>query len=151
MKPVIIGVGNRWRGDDGVGPRAIDAIDELGRDDVDVLVLDGEPARLAAAWVGRPCAVVVDAIRADAAPGTIHHLADPDRMASVISAASTHGGGVAVAVALARALGTLPGRLVVLGIEPAGVGHGDRLSPEVARALPDVVTLAVAEVSGACV
>jgi hydrogenase maturation protease len=151
MNPLVIGVGNRWRRDDGVGPRVVDAIAALGRDDLDLLVLDGEPARLAAAWAGRSCVVVIDAIRAGAPPGTIHRLADVDTVPPASPAASTHGGGVAAAIALTRALGALPGGIVILGVEPATVGHGDGLSPAVADAVAGVVERALEEVAGTCV
>ena len=54
MRPLVIGVGNRWRTDDGIGPLVVEAMEAQGCDDVDLLVLDGEPARLVMAWEGRP-------------------------------------------------------------------------------------------------
>ena len=42
---------------------------------VELLVSDGEPARLIEAWSGADLAVVVDAVRADPArPGRLHRL-----------------------------------------------------------------------------
>lgn len=151
MKPLIIGVGNRWRRDDGIGPRAVDALARSGCAEADLLELDGEPARLAAAWAGRPCVVVIDAIRGGSAPGTFRVLDGAGEIPSGVRDASTHGGGVAAAVALSRAIATLPARLVVMGVEPAATGHGDELSPEVAAMLDEVVEQAVREVSRACV
>jgi hydrogenase maturation protease len=151
VRPLIVGVGNRWRGDDGVGPRAVDAIGALGRDDVDVVVLDGEPARLVTAWTGRDCVVVVDAVRTGAPPGTIHHLVGPDAIPAPAAGTSTHGGGVAAAVELARALGTLPGHLVVVGVEPAATRQGDGLSPIVDASLDAAVARVLKEVRRACV
>jgi len=151
VNPLIIGVGNRWRGDDGVGPAVVDAIAARGRPDVDVLVLDGEPARLAAAWTGRSRVVIVDAIRTGAAPGTIHRVVGADAVPRSPAGASTHGAGVAAAVALARALEALPEHLVVLGIEPATVGHRDQLSPAVDDAVAEVAGRALEEVTGTCV
>ena len=150
-KPLIVGLGNRWRGDDGVGPRVVEVIAALGRDDVDVVELDGETSRLVSAWAGRQHVVLVDAVRAGAPPGTIHQLIGPDRIPTVVGEASTHGGGVAAAVALSRALGNLPVRLVIVGVEPAAVDHDDQLSSAVACVLDDVVERVLEEVSGACV
>ena len=151
MKPLVIGVGNRWRGDDGVGPRTVDAISRLGRDDVDVVALDGEPARLVSAWTDRHCVVVVDAIRAGAQPGTIHHLVGDDRIPAPGGESSTHGGGVAAAVAIGRALGSLPERLVIVGVEPAAIDHAAHLSPAVAGAIDEVVDRVLKEVNDTCV
>lgn len=151
MKPLIVGLGNRWRGDDGVGPRVVEVIAALGRNDVDVVELDGEASRLVSAWAGRRSVVLVDAVRAGAPPGTIHQLIGPDRIPTVIGGATTHGGGVAAAVALGRALDSLPVRLVIVGVEPAAIDHDDELSPAVAAALDEVVERVLEEVTGTCV
>jgi hydrogenase maturation protease len=55
--------------------------------------------------------------------------------------ASTHSLGVAAAVGLARALGTLPSRLVIYAIEARHSLVGEDLSPEVDRAVDEVVAL----------
>ncbi|MDX2381772.1 MAG: hydrogenase maturation protease [Acidimicrobiia bacterium] len=150
MKPLVIGVGNRWRCDDGVGPRAIDALAAEARDDVELLILDGEPARLVDAWAGRASVVVVDAVRGGASPGTVHRVDALGGDLAVAASPSTHGAGVAAAVALGRALGRLPERLVVLGTEPACVGDGGDLSAPVAAAFDELVRRAAEEVATAC-
>jgi hydrogenase maturation protease len=147
LTPLVIGVGNRWRGDDGVGPRAIEALAHIEGLDAELLALDGEPARLVAAWQGRPVVVVVDAIVAGDPPGTVHVITDLDRLPDPAAGASSHGGGIAEAVALGRALGQLPDRLLVVGVEPATVGHGEMLSPSVAASVDAVVGLIAAEVA----
>lgn len=156
MKPLIIGVGNRWRGDDGLGPRAIDALEAKAAahpelPPFDTVELDGEPARLVFAWAGRPLAVVIDAIRTGARPGVLHCLDALDRELTAPPSASTHGAGVACAVALGRALDRLPERLIVLGIEPAQTDHGDTFSAPVAASFERLVARAAEEVSSACV
>jgi hydrogenase maturation protease len=148
--PLVIGVGNPWRGDDAVGPRTIEALARLGdhdRLDADLLTLGGEPARLVAAWQGRALVVVVDAIVTGQPPGTVHVITDLDRLSSETADVSSHGGGIAEAVALGRALEQLPDQLLVVGVEPAAVGHGDGLSPLVAASVDAVVRLVATEVT----
>ncbi len=58
--------------------------------------------------------------------------------AELFPATSTHAWGVAQAVALGRVLGALPPYLVVYGIEGQDFGPGREVSPEVARAVPEV-------------
>ena len=161
-RPLVIGVGNRWRSDDGVGPVIADTLVRLGHaagdvtvsgvvpGDADVVTLDGEPARLVAAWDGRSHVVVVDAIVTGDRPGTVHLIDELERVPSPRSEASSHGGGVAAAIALGRVLGRLPERLVVIGVEPARTGHGDQLSPAVEAAVDDVARLVVEEVGIRC-
>lgn len=150
MKPLVIGVGNRWRCDDGIGPRVVDALaGDLGGA-VDLLILDGEPARLVEAWAGRTSVVVVDAVRSGASPGTLHRVDALGGNVAVAASPSTHGAGVADAVALGRALSRLPDRLVVLGTEPSCVDHGADLSAPVAASFDELVRRAVEEVATAC-
>ena len=96
---VIIGIGNPMRTDDGVGPAAIERL-ERDPPDGDLLLLDAEPTRLIEAWRDRALAVVVDAVRTGAAPGTIHErtLDQLDDVDAAPTAASSHGTGVAEAI-----------------------------------------------------
>lgn len=76
---VIIGVGNPFRGDDGVGAAVAervrrDAQASAGGDGVEVTCLDGEPARIVEAWDGAGLAVLVDATRSGTAAGTITRI-----------------------------------------------------------------------------
>jgi hydrogenase maturation protease len=57
---------------------------------------------------------------------------------------SSHGIGVAEAVELARALGRLPRRLTLIGVEAAGFEVGASLSSAVADRLDDAVRAVVA-------
>lgn len=141
MRPLVIGVGNRWRRDDGVGPEVVEALERLDGSGADLLVLDGEPTGIVAAWDGRSGVVVVDAIVSGDPPGTVHHLTDPDRLPKPVGDPSSHGAGLAEAAALGRALDRLPTRLVIVGVEPAALDHGAGLSPPVAASLDAVVRL----------
>jgi len=142
---VLIGVGNPFRRDDGIGPALAVAIDALDLPGVTVLASDGEPSRLLDAWAGASLAVVVDAARpGDGDPGQIHRFAD-DCPAQASGSASTHGLGIAEAVELGRALDRLPGRLVLFAVAAEDVGYGDQLSQPVQAALPDLTRQVLAE------
>ena len=58
---------------------------------------------------------------------------------------STHAFGLAEAVELARALGRLPPRLIVYGIEGKSFEAGVGLSPEVGAAVQEVVERVLGE------
>jgi hydrogenase maturation protease len=92
------------------------------------------------AWSGVSRVFVVDAVHSGAAPGTVVRVdAVRDPLPSEAFQTSTHAFGLAGAVELARALGSLPAALVVYGIEGADFGHGQGLSSEVAAAVPEIV------------
>ncbi len=129
----VIGLGNAWRRDDAAG---LEVARRLGG-----RALEGEPAGLIEALEGADEAVVVDAVSSGAPPGTVHRLeaGSSPLPAELFGVSSTHALGLAEAVELARALGRLPARVVVYGIEGADFAPGSGLSPEVAAAVDRVV------------
>jgi hydrogenase maturation protease len=151
---VVIGVGNPWRRDDGAGPAVATALRARLDDSVAVLELDGEAARLVDAWDGADLAVVVDAVRTGAVPGTVHLLeADGDADAGgeagpAGGTTSSHGLGVEQAIELARVLGRLPRRLVLVGIEGADFGPGSDVTAAVAAAVGPAVRVVADVVEG---
>lgn len=142
---VVIGIGNPFRRDDGIGPEVAAQIQRRQLPGVRVVIADGGPADLLEAWEGADLAVVVDAIRrVPASPGSIHRLT-ASQLETGGSAASSHGLGVADAVRLARVLERLPRQVVVLAVEGADTGPGTGLSGAVAAAVPQAVAAVMAE------
>jgi hydrogenase maturation protease len=92
------------------------------------------------AWSGCDRAILVDATQSGAASGTIRRLeAHQAPLPPELQRSSTHLLGVADAVELARALGRLPERTIVYGIEGESFDTGAGLSSAVAAAVPQVV------------
>ncbi|MGQ9368545.1 hydrogenase maturation protease [Azospirillum sp. ST 5-10] len=147
MADRVIGIGNRFRSDDGVGPLVADRLAALGLDAVEH---SGEGAGLIDAWDGAGRVVLVDATRSGGAPGTLVRL---DALAAPLPRdllrCSSHRFGVAEAVETARALGRLPPALIVYGIEGARFDFGLALSPAVADAVDEVVRRVRAEITPA--
>jgi len=141
MTAMIIGVGNPFRCDDGVGPAVVDL---LRRENLPGATLEyslGGTADLIELWADAPRVIVVDAVRSGPAhPGRVHHLTVPDVHTERIRAASSHGLDLGEAVELARVLHRLPQRLELFAIEVERVGHGQGLSPPVAAAAVRVAT-----------
>lgn len=141
---VVIGIGNTMRGDDGIGPAAVDCLEQRHprgpAAELDLLVLDGEPTRMIEAWRDRRRAIVIDAVRAGGEAGAIHRLeVGRDPLPRVVASTSSHSTGVAEAVELAMTLDRLPEELIVLGVEPSDVSLGNGLSDEVRKALGTLV------------
>ncbi|MCH0539672.1 hydrogenase maturation protease [Streptomyces sp. MUM 203J] len=137
----VIGVGNEFRRDDGVGWAVI----RLLRDRASLRPLppgtvlsvsDGEPARLIGLWEDTALTVVVDAVRTGPGrPGRVHRLAARDTELPGAGAATSHGLGFGEAVELARALGRLPRHLCVYAVEAADTSLGTGLTPAVEAAV----------------
>jgi hydrogenase maturation protease len=135
MPVVVIGIGNAYRSDDGVGPEVVNLLRDKGLAGVALEYSLGETAELIDVWAGVPLAILVDAVRAQPAhPGRVHHLVVPDVHTERIRAASSHGIDLGEAVELARVLGRLPARLELFAIEVDNVGLGTGLSEPVAAA-----------------
>ena len=135
---LVVGLGNAARRDDAAGliaARRLGALGLVAREH------EGDPVALLELWRGAESVVVIDAVRSGAAPGTVHRLdaSCAPLPAGLRGSTSTHAVGLAEAIELARALGRLPGRLLVYGIEGARFEAGTGLSPPGEAAVDSVV------------
>lgn len=140
LRVLVLGLGNEFRGDDGVGRVLARRLGEAVWPGVAVREESGEGAALMEAWKDADSVILVDAVQSGDAPGTIHRL---DARAQSIPAKffhySTHAFSVAEAVELARALNQLPPRLILYGIEGRDFSAGEKISPQVAAAMDDLL------------
>ncbi len=146
----VVGCGNPSAGDDAVGLIAVREV----RSELETLpgveVVEAGPAlNVVHLLEGVDAAVVVDAVRSPQGRRSAGEIGraepGPDGLpADVATSLSSHGFGLAEAVALAGALGHVP-RIVFLGVEVSDVAVGRPLSAAVAGALPRLVELIRAE------
>jgi hydrogenase maturation protease len=138
---VVIGVGNELRGDDRAGLEAVRRVCESKLPaSVRVHLHQGEAVDLLELWDGADAAVLVDTVRSGAPPGTIHRLDSSEvPLPSPVRRSSSHTIGIAEVIELARALGTLPSKILVYGVEGRQFEAGTELSREVAEALDRLV------------
>ena len=141
----VIGFGNRDRGDDAAGLVVTDWLRTELPADVGLLQLSGDPMAALATFDSGDGVVIVDAMAAAGAPGTVTRFTGADDFAAY-RGRSTHGLGVGDVVRLAVALGSLPERSVVYGIEGQDFQPGHELTPYVKEAVPAVVARILEEV-----
>jgi hydrogenase maturation protease len=137
---VVIGIGNPYRRDDGVGPAVVERLRLRGLTGVTLAECDGEPTRLLDLWADADLAVVVDAARTGShGPATIHRrsLRHPSLIGT--GSASSHGVDLGDAVAMAAALDRLPRTLLLYAVEAADTSLGVGLSPVIEAVLDDLV------------
>lgn len=140
---LIIGIGNRDRGDDGAGPVLAQAL--ARQPGIRVVESQGEPAALlellGAAHATGESVILIDAAEFDAEPGSI---LDWDVAAAPLPAlgggTSTHGLGLPEALELARVLGQLPAQCRVYAIRGLDYEAGADLSAPVQAALDELFT-----------
>ena len=131
---LVVGVGNPWRGDDAAGLAVARRVRERSPG-LDARELEGDAAALLELWAGHSRVAVVDAARTGSPAGTLHVFRADREPLPVELRSSTHAFGVADAIELARALGRLPPRLDVYGVEGVEFGLGTPLTPAVQRAI----------------
>jgi len=106
--------------------------------------LEGDTSALVDLLAGASSAIVIDAVRSGASPGTVqrYDVGRTSLPAALSSSSSSHLVSAAEAIELARVLGRLPEMTTVLGIEGERFDLGAAISHRVAAAIEEVVALA---------
>ncbi|MGO9333021.1 MAG: hydrogenase maturation protease [Acidimicrobiales bacterium] len=138
QRVLVAGLGNEYRCDDGAGPAVAAYVGERTPSNVDSKVIR-EPLDLVGAWDNVDLAVIADATRSGATPGTVQlvDLGGGENADSYAGPMSTHGMDLARVLRLARAMGLAPRRVVVVGIEGENFEDGIGLSPAIEVAVPE--------------
>jgi hydrogenase maturation protease len=142
---IVIGVGTTSRSDDGIGAEVAARVRALSLRNVAVVESAADP-ELMGVWTPADEVVLIDAVVSGATPGTVicrDVTAQP--LPAAWFALSSHHVGVAETIELARALGRLPSRLVVVGVEAGSLAVGFGLTPAVAAAVEPAVAAVRAE------
>jgi hydrogenase maturation protease len=135
VRTLVIGIGNDLRGDDGAGPAAIRILRSRAGPRLELRTCSGEAVELMETWGDAEVVVLVDAISSGGVPGSIHHFEVSAPLPATTVPSGSHSSGLPEAVALAEALGRLPPRLIVFGVEGACFKVGAPLSPAVSDAI----------------
>jgi len=142
-KTLVLGLGNPLLTDDSIGLHVAQKIRTqwTERPDIEVDEASTGGLQLMERLIGYDRAIIVDAIRTGAAPGTIHHLA-PDAIPTQHSA-SSHDANLATALTLGRQAGApLPtnDNILLIAIEAADVTtFSETCTPQVTSAIPQAI------------
>jgi hydrogenase maturation protease len=144
---LVLGLGNRICGDDGLGITAVERLERLYDCPEGVQVLDGGTLGLSLLPYLEDArdVILVDAVRADAPPGTFVHLEGGEVPPAVYERLSPHQIGVSDLLAGADLLGHSPERLVLLGLVPETLDLSLEHSDAVEREIPALVERIVEE------
>jgi hydrogenase maturation protease len=137
---LILGIGNPLRGDDGLGSAVIEWLHEH-KLPAQVLAAEGGTAGLdlVTLLTGYRRAIIVDAAEVGRAPGDwLRYTLDAVQLKERESKLSLHAAGLAEALALGAALGTLPAEVIIYGVQPAQLDWAIGLSDKVQLAVPRV-------------
>ena len=141
MRCIVVGVGNRFRRDDGVGLRLLNVLEEdFAIEGVDFRESSGELTELHEIFSSYESVILIDALHDEVRPaGELVRLEGPQITKLVAgTSSSTHGLGVAQALQMTEALGTGPKRIVLYGIVGKDFDFGPDLSSDLEKSLPRI-------------
>lgn len=143
---VVIGLGNPLMGDDGLGLAALARLREQWELPAEVATVDGGTwgMNLLPLLEDAETVVLLDAIDAGRSPGELVLLEGDDVPRGLGLKLSPHQIDLREVLALLELRGTLPARLVAIGLQPERVEMSASLTPVVERRVGKVVTGAVA-------
>jgi hydrogenase maturation protease len=148
---IVLALGNPLRGDDGVGPAVLEALERSGRVPDGVELVDGGTPGLETALLleGRRRAIIVDATDIGRSPGEWKRLSPSDVLrppGDMPLGGAIHNAGLAEALALGQALAILPLRFTIYGVQPLELGWSTGLSEPVQKAIPAVCAAILDEI-----
>ncbi|MDO8927123.1 MAG: HyaD/HybD family hydrogenase maturation endopeptidase [Sideroxyarcus sp.] len=142
MKILVLGIGNTLLADEGVGIVAMQELEAIYGMREDMEFIDGGTLSFTLAVPISECdaLLVIDAAELGAEPGTVRSFEgdEMDRFLGENRKSSVHEVGLLDLRAISLLTGYWPQQRALIGIQPAFVGWGEALTPEVAAALPEV-------------
>lgn len=139
-KIAVLGIGNPLCRDDGIGIRIIQEMRYSGKYPGIELIDGGTSPDLLSLLdqdVGK--LVIVDALKGGGPPGSIYRLAIDDGNISEETPVSLHGLGVLDSLLLMNKLGMPRPEVTIVGVEPADVSHGLKLSAQLEAVIPALI------------
>ena len=148
-KTLVLGLGNILLGDEGVGVRVVERLQELYEFPQEVQVLDGGTLALDLLPYVEDAdrLLVIDALEMGAEPGAIARLEGDEVPAFLSIKISPHQMGLADLLAAARLRDVYPEQLVLWGVQPGAMRPGLALSSSVVAQVEALVNRVLAELS----
>ncbi len=150
-KVLIAGVGNRLMGDDGFGPRVIDLLSSAPLpENAEARDIGTAGLTIATDLSEYDLVVFVDSVNMEGEPGQLHKsgIMVEEEVGDIaeLSRFTLHEVGLEGLLKFAKAIGSLPPRVVLIGCKPKAFGPSLELSPELEDALHEAAEMALATV-----
>ncbi|MFO7792233.1 MAG: hydrogenase maturation protease [Candidatus Saliniplasma sp.] len=131
MKTIgVIGIGNLYRGDDGIGPKLVQKLQEkpfsphilffdIGLGEIDLLHILKDLDSV----------LIIDAVNFDGDIGEFRFF-EIDEVDSIREISGSHGSNLFQIIELSRKLDEAPDEIIIMGIKPSEMELGDEMSTE---------------------
>jgi len=150
----IIGFGNKYKSDDGIGIRVIEELEKLECfKDKNIEIIDGGTSGIDLLFLLRDCqkAIIIDAMDAGQKNvGDIVNIKVSDVEEFIkrdYKSFSLHDFNLADILKLARALKINTKNISIIGINPKSIDFGENLSPEIEKKIPDIISMVNKEIN----
>ena len=145
---LVVGIGNDFRRDDGVGRAVAAKIRAWNNPQVETRLFNRGSIELINDWKEYAKVYVIDAVVSGEDPGKVFRFTvPPQQLPATHFCTSTHAFNLADVVRLAGTLNALPDTLIIYGVEAKSVDHGEGLTPEVQTGADMVVRNISAELN----
>jgi len=139
----IIGFGNKFRSDDGIGIRIIKELEKL-EFFKDIEIIDGGTSGTDLIFWIKNCEkiIIIDAIDTGQNTGDVINIKVDDIEEFIkkdYKSLSLHDLNLADVLKLIKAL-KINTRISIIGIKPKSIDFGDKLSPEIERKIPKIIS-----------
>ncbi|MBU2563752.1 MAG: hydrogenase maturation protease [Actinobacteria bacterium] len=140
----IIGFGNKYRSDDGIGIRIIEELEKLDSFK-DIEIIDGGTSGSDLIFLIKGCSkiIIIDAIDAGQNVGDVVNIKINDIEEFIrrdYKSLSLHDLNLADILKLIKAL-KIDADISIIGVKPKKMDFGDRLSPEIEKKIPEIISL----------
>ncbi len=146
---VVVGFGDRHRGDDRAGLEVVARLERRMPPGTDVITMDGEPTALLDLVASNELVLIVDAVRSLDTAGTVYRFdASEQSIPNRVFGSSRHAFGIGDTIEMARVLGRLEAHVLVYGIAGADFSARETLSEPVEAAVGTVVNRMLKDLEG---
>ncbi len=147
MRTLVLGIGNILLRDEGIGVRVVEAMEQRYDLPPEVDLLDGGTAGMDLLHILSEYdrLIVCDAVKSQAAPGTVLTIPNDDVPAYFQLRLSPHQVGLADVLATLKLLGRGPRTTTIVGVVPADLELGTELSATARLALEQALTRVLEE------
>lgn len=143
----VLGIGNLLLKDEGIGVHLVQKLaGNVNNTKVDLIDAGTSPELLSLLDGNIDKLIIVDAVKAGNAPGTIYRFSPDNVDVNPTPRFSLHDIGVLDNLKTMALLNRLPKSTVIIGVEPKTISFGLELSPEVEEKLPEIVSLVLKEI-----
>ncbi|MDD5760005.1 MAG: HyaD/HybD family hydrogenase maturation endopeptidase [Desulfobulbaceae bacterium] len=151
MSAIILGVGNILLGDEGIGIRVVEELENRFSFPEEIMILDGGTAgiELLRYIEGRDLLIIIDAMRADLEPGTVFKVEGDDVAKRFMTKISPHQIGLSDLLAAGILSDNIPKHIILFGVEPEQMKTGITLSNIVEASLEKIIAAILDELAKA--